>query len=74
MSRSRLVPMLACTTLLLATGAAATPARAASGAKVLICHHAGPTKQIEINVDGSAVEAHVANHGDSVGACGGTPT
>jgi len=38
--------------------------------KVLICHHAGPTKQFEISVDEHAVPGHLG-HGDSIGACGG---
>ena len=51
------------------------PAPSATGAntRVLICHNAGPSKQIEIEVDENAVTAHVDQHGDTVGACGGSP-
>lgn len=37
--------------------------------KVVICHHAGPTKTITITVDGSAQVKHHQNHGDTVGPC-----
>ena len=59
-----------------AIGVAATTANAieANADKVLVCHRAGPTKVIEINVDDDAVPAHLG-HGDAVGACaGGDPT
>lgn len=36
--------------------------------KVVICHHAGPTKTITITVDEHAVPAHLG-HGDLIGPC-----
>ena len=61
---------------LVALGALSVPALSRAGnEKVLICHHAGPTKQFEISVDEHAVPGHLG-HGDSVGACddgGGDP-
>ena len=44
---------------------------------VPICHHAGPTRTMTLNVSPSAVQPHVMSHGDTVGACGsggGTPS
>ena len=53
----------------------ALPSAAAGKAGgVLICHHAGPTKQVEISVSPAAVPSHIINHGDTIGACGGFPT
>ncbi|HEX7466510.1 MAG TPA: hypothetical protein VF309_07710 [Usitatibacter sp.] len=48
-------------------------AGAGAETKVLICHNAGPSKQIEIEVNESAVAAHIEQHGDTVGACSGVP-
>jgi hypothetical protein len=59
--------------LLLLTGQGVAPAPrvavAGDAGGVLICHHAGPTKTIEISVSPAAVPAHVFNHGDTVGPC-----
>lgn len=50
------------------TTATATPA---NGAKVTICHYppGNPGNRHTITVGAAAVNAHVANHGDTVGAC-----
>ncbi len=56
---------------LVLTSAGAGSATARSGLeKVTICHHAGPTKQFEIEVAAAAVPGHL-RHGDSIGECGG---
>jgi hypothetical protein len=74
MTRSReLLSLLASLPLFVLTGdgvsaTPVTPMRNAGG--VLICHHAGPTKTIEISVAAPAVPAHVMMHGDNVGPCG----
>ena len=36
--------------------------------KITICHHAGPTKRVTINVSANAWPAH-RRHGDTLGAC-----
>ncbi len=43
--------------------------------KVTICHipPGNPENAHTITVGASAVPAHIANHGDSVGECGGGP-
>ena len=47
------------------------PSMAGNEDKVVICHNAGPSKQLELEVSENAVEAHVTQHGDTVGPCGG---
>ena len=57
---------------LLVFGSPASQAlRAQTDHKVLICHvpPGNPDNRQEILVDYHAVPAHVANHGDEVGAC-----
>jgi hypothetical protein len=41
--------------------------------KVTICHHANDQQVITITVGAPAVNAHL-QHGDTLGACPGTPT
>jgi hypothetical protein len=75
--RSELLSLLSTLPLIALTGGAAqqTPMMTSGGAMggVRICHHAGPTQQIEITVSNAAVPLHVMLHGDSVGSCGGVP-
>lgn len=58
-------------------GLVATQPKALGAAedKVTICHipPGNPANAHTIVVGASAVPAHLANHGDSVGACGGGP-
>jgi hypothetical protein len=60
---------------LMGHGIGAMPPSAApdGNTKVLICHNAGPSKQIELEVDESAVAAHVEQHGDTIGSCDSFP-
>ena len=58
--------------VLLVFGSPASQAlRAQPDHKVLICHlpPGNPANSQEILVDYHAVPAHIANHGDTVGAC-----
>ena len=72
MSPSRRYLSALCTLpMLVLTGATSVPSRAGG---IPICHHAGPTRTVDIEVAPQAVFTHVINHGDTIGSCGGSPT
>jgi hypothetical protein len=71
---SRRILLAAMSAAVLGLAVSTAAALEAQADKVLVCHRAGPTKVIQINVDDDAVPAHLG-HGDAVGACdGGDPT
>jgi hypothetical protein len=72
MSPSRRSLSALCTLpLLVLTGATNLQARAGG---IPICHHAGPTHTVDIQVAPEAVFTHIINHGDTIGTCGGGTT